>query len=103
MKISTKRKLTLGFLGFIFIFSCILFDNNIGSTQVKTSESWSNFTHIYILNNNWTDAESLGWVSGSGSAGDPFILENMTINAGGSGSGIIIENSSLNYFRINNF
>ena len=69
---------------------------------MKISDSWSNFTQIYIVNNNWTTAQSFGWVSGNGLAGDPYILENMTIDAQGSGSGIIIENSSLYYFRIRN-
>ncbi|MHA1467248.1 MAG: hypothetical protein ACTSP6_04115, partial [Promethearchaeota archaeon] len=88
MKISTKRKLTLGFLGFLFIFSCVIYNNTIEDTQfnkinkdnhevsanVKISDSWSNFTHIYIVKDNWTNAYDLGWVSGSGSAGDPYVL-----------------------------
>ena len=115
MKISTKRKLTLGFLGFIFIFSFILYDNNIGSTQVnkpskennydqlnlKRSDSWNNFSFIHIIGSNWSVAVDYIWCTGSGSWADPYIIENITIEAGVSGSGITIENSSV-YFRIEN-
>ena len=67
----------------------------------KNSGFWNvNFIHI---NGNWTTARTnLNWVQGgNGSWNDPYIIENVTIDALGSGCGILIENSS-DYFIIRN-
>ena len=44
------------------------------------------------------------WCSGDGSWGNPYIIENVTIDASSSptGSGIFINNSKNEYFRIEN-
>ncbi len=70
----------------------------------KNSGYWdeSDVSFIYI-DNNWSLAASnLDWVQGGdGSWGSPYIIENVTIDAGGSGNGILIENSN-DYFIIRN-
>ena len=68
--------------------------------QPRISKSWHNFTSIHIKNN-WTIAKNLGWVSGSGLPGDPYVIENMTINAKGGPYGILIEDNN-DYFEIRN-
>ncbi|MHA1190671.1 MAG: NosD domain-containing protein [Promethearchaeota archaeon] len=56
---------------------------------------------IYV-NNNWTETVSMyNYVSGSGTWGDPYLIEDITIDAQNSGSGILIENTD-EYFIIRN-
>lgn len=68
------------------------------------ADFWTNFTFIHINNGNWSNAVVLGWVKGDGSWGNPYIIENMTIDSSTSPtlSGIFIENSVNNYFIIRN-
>ena len=69
----------------------------------KRSRYWDNFTFIHI-DNNWSLYEGFEWVRGNGSWGNPYIIENITMDASSSpiGSGIFIENSKNDYFIINN-
>jgi len=53
---------------------------------------------IYI-DMNWTAAEALGICTGSGTEEDPWVIKDYIIDAGGSGSGIFINNSN-DFFRI---
>ncbi|MFW9949840.1 MAG: nitrous oxide reductase family maturation protein NosD, partial [Candidatus Thorarchaeota archaeon] len=75
-----------------------------GFTSLKQAGFWNNFTFIHITDLNWTIANETDWCSGSGTWGDPYVIENMTINATDSpiGFGILIENSILAYFKIIN-
>ena len=50
---------------------------------------------------NWSEAAEEAWCKGLGTWSDPYIIENVTIDAGGLGSGILISNSSA-YFIIRN-
>ncbi|MCJ7648184.1 MAG: right-handed parallel beta-helix repeat-containing protein [Candidatus Lokiarchaeota archaeon] len=50
----------------------------------------------------WGQAESNDWCSGDGSLLTPYLLENITIDACGSESGILIEDSNGKYFTIRN-
>ena len=79
-------------------------DLNFGTPNLKQAGFWNNFTFIHITNLNWTIANETDWCSGSGTWGDPYIIENMIINASGSpiGCGIFIENSVDVYFTIRN-
>ncbi len=45
----------------------------------------------------WAEAlaEPAGWCTGSGNWGEPYVIENVTIDAGGSGSGIFIRDSTV--------
>jgi len=73
-------------------------DENI---NLKTSSFWVlNKIHI---NNNWSQtAQIYPWCSGSGTLIDPYVIENVIINARNSGSCILIENSISDYFIIRN-
>ncbi|MEJ2250859.1 MAG: NosD domain-containing protein [Candidatus Lokiarchaeota archaeon] len=51
---------------------------------------------------NWTWAKSQPWCTGSGTLNKPYTIENVTIDCGGTGSGILIENSVNEYFTIIN-
>ncbi|MBD3253832.1 MAG: hypothetical protein GF383_02010, partial [Candidatus Lokiarchaeota archaeon] len=66
----------------------------------KLSGYWSvDFIHI---DGNWSDAaRDLDYVSGAGNWTHPYLIENVTIDAGGTGSGILIENTN-EYFTIKN-
>ncbi|MHA1755678.1 MAG: right-handed parallel beta-helix repeat-containing protein, partial [Promethearchaeota archaeon] len=78
-------------------------DNELISEDLKPSKYWDNFTFIHIKNN-WTNGVSKGWIKGDGSYNNPYIIENMTIDATGSptGCGILIEDSKNDYFIIRN-
>lgn len=73
-------------------------NTNYNSSEPNASDYWDNFTYIHI-NNNWSLFGS--WLKGDGSWGNPYRIENMTINATNSvsGSGIFIENSLKDYFE----
>ena len=73
--------------------------NSIISPLPTSSNYWDNFTFIHVKNN-WTDFEGFSWLKGDGSWGDPYRIENMTINATTSpiGHGIMIEDSKIDYF-----
>lgn len=64
----------------------------------KVSKSWDYFSFIYIKDN-WSDTATKEWCSGDGSYNNPYIIENMTINATNSptGIGILIEDSKTDY------
>ncbi len=47
--------------------------------------------------NNWDSFIDKAWCSGSGTPGDPYIIENVTINANKTGSCITILNSNVNF------
>ena len=82
-------------------------ENQLNQTNLglvpHSSNYWYNFTYIHI-NGNWSTATGYDWCYGDGSWSNPYIIENMTINASSSptGSGIIIENSINYYFIIRN-
>ena len=115
----TKKHKSFIYFG-IFIVSFILvsqFVSNINTSQEKgdiiveredffslrVSNYWNNFSFIHI-EGNWSNAVSWGWCKGDGSWGNPYIIENMTIDATSSpvGGGILISNSANDYFIINN-
>jgi parallel beta-helix repeat protein len=72
--------------------------------NLKTSGYWSNFTYIHITDLNWSTAAGYEWCTGDGSYGNPYVIENMTIDASSApiSSGIYIENSTNVYFMISN-
>jgi len=52
---------------------------------------------------NWSRTALLkDWINGKGSASDPYIIEDLVIDAGSSGSCITIGNSTANFFQIDN-
>ncbi|MFX1426760.1 MAG: right-handed parallel beta-helix repeat-containing protein, partial [Promethearchaeota archaeon] len=49
----------------------------------------------------WVEAAAEDWCDGTGTWNDPFVIENVTINANNTGSALSIHNSDV-YFRIRN-
>ncbi|MFX0017237.1 MAG: NosD domain-containing protein [Candidatus Hermodarchaeota archaeon] len=57
---------------------------------------------IHIINNSgWADFRNDGNCTGSGTYSDPYVIEDLVIDGGGSGSCIWIENSDV-FFKIEN-
>ncbi|TFG07199.1 MAG: hypothetical protein EU539_05590 [Promethearchaeota archaeon] len=113
MKKIKDRKLVLS----IFILALIFFtinqiQNYPEDDDLKTSHenrdnikipNFSDFwdeedlQFIHILNDNWSAIE-LDWIqNNTGSWDDPHIIENVTINAGENGIGILIEDSNQHF------
>ena len=79
-------------------------DEEFYPTNPITAKSWwDNFSYIHI-NGNWSTAANYEWCRGDGSWSNPFIIENITMDASSSPteSGIFIENSKNDYFIIKN-
>jgi parallel beta-helix repeat protein len=56
-----------------------------------------------IIDDNWTETEVLyEWCSGSGAWGDPFVIDNITLDCKEKSSGLVINNSDQYYFIIQN-
>ena len=108
-------------LGMIFAVSTIS-NNNISddqtndgndiniqdNTEIKSPKKSAIYPESFIhidgsIPDNWSDTVTDNlWCSGDGSWGNPYIIENVTINAGSSGSGIFVNNSKNVYFIIRN-
>ena len=72
-------------------------DINLDNEYLKIS-AVSGKIHI---DNNWTAAKAAGICTGNGTYSEPYVIEDLVIDANGSGSGILIENSDV-YFKIEN-
>ena len=100
--------LVIGFLLFqsIYMQSWIKIEGGFNiengeGEHLKGSGYWVLTSTIHV-DNNWSATESTyDWCSGSGTVGNPYIIENVTINAQNSGSGIYIHNTN-EYFIIQN-
>lgn len=69
--------------------------------RLDTSDSW-NLPFKIIIDGNWSQTrDTYDWCDGSGTLGDPFVIENVTINGQNSGISIIVQNTN-DYFIINN-
>ena len=100
-------------LGFVLVPTVAYIVNLEIGYSVKISEYRENITldkeslriskasgKIHIKYN-WTDAKSALICTGNGTYSEPYIIEDLVIDAGGSGSCIWVENSYV-YFRIEN-
>ncbi|MFX1323700.1 MAG: nitrous oxide reductase family maturation protein NosD [Promethearchaeota archaeon] len=101
---------------FLIIFSIYSQINRYNTTEItqealkdkvinlKQADYWNNFTFIHITGSNWTIANETEWCSGSGTWGNPYLIENMIINATDSpiNAGIFIENSTNVFFQLKN-
>jgi len=116
MKSNRKKKLIyLILLGIFFAFSPIIATNLIYTTNNsnKSSEYYDEINFInenlkiskisgkIHIDNNWTDARDAGICTGNGTYSEPYVIEDLVIDGGGSGSCILIENTDM-YFRIEN-
>ena len=76
--------------------------DKFSSKRPKNSGFWTlNSIHV---DNNWSATADLDWCSGDGSWSNPYVIENVTIDASSSptGSGIYINNSKSDYFIVRN-
>ena len=118
MRKNSKIKIMIIVLGVLFALSTISSFNISDDPEIndkgieirdemnlkspKKSGYWTlDFIHI---DDNWTDALLEDWCNGDGSWGNPYVIENVTIDASSSptGSGIFINNSKNEYFKIKN-
>ena len=114
MKSNRKTKpIILIILGILFAFSPIFINNSRFTVRDRdiTSNYNNEFDHENLkisavsgkihINNNWSAAKTAGICTGNGTYSDPYVIEDLVINGGGSGSCILIKNSDV-YFRIEN-
>ncbi|MFX0011778.1 MAG: right-handed parallel beta-helix repeat-containing protein, partial [Candidatus Hermodarchaeota archaeon] len=116
MRNKPKKLLTLLIFGTILAFSTRIYShkfNFFSKNDLKCSESNSNgdlvSDNLQIsavsgkihINNNWSVAKAAGICTGNGTYSDPYVIEDLEIDAEYSGSCILVENSSV-YFRIEN-
>lgn len=103
MKLKIEREvLILIILGIIFAISLTNNNNlkiNLDNDKLKVSNVSEK---IYINNNSdWVDLKDAGNITGQGTFTDPYIIEDLVLDCGGSGKGIWVENSDV-YFKIEN-
>ena len=102
IKILILLTVTLAFLCIFSIKNDVKLINN-NHDYLERSDYWDLTSSPIIINDTdptrkWVyTASSYDWCSGSGSLSDPYIIENVTIDAGGTGSGILIENSRQHF------
>lgn len=116
MKIMGKRDLTIIIFLIIFTGLTVLFNylpsisHIIGKNELKTSDfnlqtSDDSYINPFIIddygggNYTWAEAILQPWCSGSGTSGDPYIIENISINGKDLTSCIEIRNSNA-YVKI---
>jgi parallel beta-helix repeat protein len=118
MRNNSKTKIFIIILGISFTLSTIsIFSitddlgNNEGikeirdETNLKSLKLSGAYIESFIhIDGNWSATTSYDWCSGDGSWSNPYIIENVTIDAISSptGSGIFINNSKNIYFIIRN-
>ncbi|MFX1499213.1 MAG: hypothetical protein ACFFBH_16980, partial [Promethearchaeota archaeon] len=113
---NNKVKIKIIALGTIFllvIINCYVFFNFCGGYTAKTASGHDNLNDLknsanlaFIdIDNNWSlTASTYDWCTGNGSWNNPYIIDSVTIDASTSptGSGIVVNNSKTDYFRIEN-
>jgi len=117
MKLKTKSKIVL-LLTFeiVLALSAVHFCNLYFAVRTSENNNAINFNYqnlkiskisgkIHIDDTNpsanWSAAKIAGICTGSGTYSDPYVIEDLIIDGGGTGSGIWIQNS-IKYFRIEN-
>ncbi|MFX1447171.1 MAG: nitrous oxide reductase family maturation protein NosD [Promethearchaeota archaeon] len=92
-------------LGFVFLPN-IKLDFNLSQkpNDINPKQSASYFEKFICVDGNWSATTSYEWCYGDGSWSNPYIIENVSIDALNSltGSGIYINNSKNDYFIIRN-
>lgn len=96
---------------FIILFSYNNFKVNSESSinklgKLKTSDSWN--VSPFIIDDTgggdytWAQAAVESWCRGSGSWSEPYVIENITIDASGSGNCLVIRDSTVPFILKNN-
>jgi len=114
MKSNRKTKpIILIILGILFAFSPIFINKPRFTARDRdiTSNYNNEFDHENLkisavsgkihINNNWSAAKTAGICTGNGTYSEPYVIEDLIIDGGGSGSCIWIENSNV-FFKIEN-
>ena len=116
MRKLTKQKIIILInLGIIFALLTIITNNlNFIGGNSENSSVYSDKIHLdkknlklskitgkIHIDNNWSAAMSVGICMGNGTYSDPYVIEDLVIDGGSSGSCILIENSNV-YFKIEN-
>ena len=106
MKPNTKLIIFILFtLGILFVSApktTITGNNNVNNFDNEKLKISAVSGKIHIINNSgWVDFRNAGNCTGSGTYSDPYIIEDLVIDGGGSGNSISIENSNV-YFKIEN-
>ena len=101
--------LSLLLIGCIGTITTTNIDQNSSFKQAQVgslgaSGFWTNFTYIHITGSNWTVAKNYAWCRGDGTWNNPYIIENISIDAASSPTeaGIRISDSHNVYFIIRN-
>ena len=112
-----KRDLSRYFIIIFFLAICLLvgklaysnlgiqnrsFNSNVNNpfNELKTADSWINEPRI-IIDGNWSETkQAYDWCDGEGTWEEPYIIENVTINANNSKYCILINNSLTEPFII---
>ncbi len=112
MKSNAKKIIILIILGMSFVFlPNIKLDFKVEQTTFNNLKSSSGYpgkmidalmTYNTTYSGNWTWAVNQPWCYGQGTWQEPYIIENVTVDCGGTGSGIIINNSKNDHFIIRN-
>lgn len=89
------------FIGSIYVFNNSVSDYYFRNDPDNIKPKISTISPRIHINNNWTDAKSVGICIGSGNSSDPYIIQDLEIDAGGIGFCITIENSQ-EHFEIKN-
>lgn len=109
MRTSINKKVIVLLLVLVIPLILFKFDISIGDEKEKivqdtiTSSVWN--LSPFIIDDTgsgdytWEEAFLQPWCSGGGTQNNPYIIENIYIDAGGSGSGLLIRNSNA-YFII---
>ena len=106
-KFQVKRLLKM--MGFLLVLILINlsflptnYDNdNDFSDEIDKNLKLSEISDKIHIDNNWTNAKAAGICTGSGTYADPYVIEDLIIDAEESGSCILVENSNK-YFKIEN-
>ena len=109
MKSNTKSKIIILITLGVFIGFSALSNDNLNFNVGNSDDSNLDNKNLQIsavsgkihIDNNWTAAKSAGICTGNGTYSEPYVIEDLVIDAGGSGSDILIENSDV-YFKIEN-
>ena len=105
MKINTKnRNLILISLG-LLVGSLLIVDSTPKNYKEEIDSNvllrTSQISGKIYINNNWTDTKNAGLCTGSGTLTDPYVIQDLVIDANNTGSCIVIQNSDA-YFKIEN-
>ncbi|MCJ7648163.1 MAG: right-handed parallel beta-helix repeat-containing protein [Candidatus Lokiarchaeota archaeon] len=107
MKFKPKKLVILLVIGLVFplLINNIFDFSDEQETTLPNPKKSEGFVLTFIhVDGNWSATTSYDWCDGDGSWGNPYIIENVTIDASSSptGSGIFIDNSKNDYFVIRN-